>query len=60
MFFESFSAALNMDGHGVYVWSAYFITVAVITMVLILPLRRERTFIRQLQGILKRQKRDKS
>ena len=60
MFFESFSAALNMDGHGVYVWSAYFITVTVISIVLILPLRRERAFIRQQLGILKRQQRDKS
>ncbi|MBE9539161.1 MAG: heme exporter protein CcmD [Proteobacteria bacterium] len=60
MYFDSVSAALHMAGHGVYVWSAYLITVAVVAAVLVLPLRREKAFIRQLQGTLKRQQRDKS
>ena len=60
MYFESVSAALHMAGHGVYVWTAYAITVAVITGLLVLPLRREKAFIRQMQGTLKRQQRDKS
>ena len=60
MYFDSLSAALQMDGHGVYVWSAYFITTVVVATVLILPLRREKAFIKQLQGTLKRQQRDKS
>lgn len=60
MYFDSLSAALQMDGHGIYVWSAYAITAVVLAIVLILPLRREKAFIRQLQGTLKRQQRDKS
>ena len=59
MYFESLSAALQMDGHGVYVWSAYFITLAVVATVLILPVRREKAFLRQLQGNLKRQHRER-
>ncbi len=59
MYFDSVSAALQMDGHGGYVWAAYFITVLVIAIVLILPLRREKAFIRQLHGTQKRQRRDK-
>ncbi len=60
MFFESFSAALHMDGHGVYVWSAYAITVLVVAIVLVLPVRRKNAFVRQLQGTLKRQQRGKN
>jgi len=60
MYFESISAALQMDGHGGYVWSAYAITLVVIGIVLFLPLRREKAFIRQMQGTLRRQQRDKS
>ncbi len=60
MYFESLSAALNMDGHGVYVWSAYVISLVVLAMVLIRPIRREKAFIQQLRGALKRQQRDKT
>ena len=59
MFFESFSAALHMDGHGGYVWSAYAITVLVVAMMLVLPVRREGAIVRQLRATLKRQQRDK-
>ncbi len=59
MYFESFSAALQMGGHGGYVWSAYLITIAVVAAVLIVPKRREKLFIRQLRGAMKRQQRDK-
>jgi heme exporter protein D len=59
MYFDSISAALQMDGHGVYVWSAYFITIAVVATVLILPARREKAFLSELQGILKRQHRER-
>jgi len=60
MYFESLSAALHMDGHGVFVWSAYLITIFVIGCLLILPVRREKLFFQQLQGKLKRQHRDKN
>jgi len=60
MYFESLSAALHMDGHGAFVWSAYLVTIIVIAGLLIVPIRREKLFFRQLKGVLKRQQRDKS
>ena len=48
MYFDSLQALLHMEGHGIYVWMAYLVTVAVITAVLIVPLRRRRQFLVQL------------
>ena len=55
MYFDSFSAALAMDGHGFYVWSANFIAIAAIALILILPKRKERKVLAQLAGELRRQ-----
>ena len=44
-----------MDGHGVYVWTAYIIAVSAIALILILPRRRERKFLRDLAGEIRRQ-----
>lgn len=55
MYFDSFSAALAMDGHGIYVWSAYFIATAAIASILILPKRKERKVLAQLAGEFRRQ-----
>ncbi|HEY7776846.1 MAG TPA: heme exporter protein CcmD [Kineobactrum sp.] len=54
MYFESFSAVLQMDGHGGFVWSAYLITLLVIVYILYAPRRRERRFLRQLEGQVRR------
>lgn len=55
MYFESLSAALAMDGHGAFVWSAYAITAVVLLGMLIAPWRRQRRTLRQLAGQLKRE-----
>lgn len=54
MYFENVEQILHMKGHGAFVWSAYLITTAVVTGVLIAPLRRRRLFLRQMAGELKR------
>ena len=54
MYFDSFEALLTMDGHGAYVWTAYLITIVVIAAILIAPARRQKAFLRQLAGELKR------
>ncbi len=54
MYFESLAAALQMDGHGVFVWSAYLITLGVIAFILYTPKRREKRFLRQLEGQIRR------
>jgi len=55
MYFQSMNDLLYMDGHGAFVWTAYAITIIVIAVILIAPLRRQRGFLRQLAGELRRQ-----
>jgi heme exporter protein D len=55
MYFDSLHALLTMDGHGVYVWSAYLVTFAVVVTVLASPVRRHKRLLRQLAAELKRQ-----
>jgi len=55
MYFDSLEALLHMDGHGAFVWSAYLITCAVLVLLLLAPRRRQRSFLRQMAGELKRQ-----
>ncbi|MGB0765236.1 MAG: heme exporter protein CcmD, partial [Luminiphilus sp.] len=40
MYFDSVTAALNMEGHGAFVWSAYGITFLVLAFMLLQPLLR--------------------
>jgi heme exporter protein D len=54
MYFDSLGAILHMDGHGSYVWSAYLITLIVLALLLLGPRRRQRRFLRQLSGELRR------
>ena len=46
---------LYMDGHGIYVWSAYAITIFVLSAILLLPRRRQARFFKQLAGEVRRQ-----
>ena len=55
MYFDTLNAALYMDGHGAYVWSAYLITALVLAGILVLPLRRQRNFLQRLAGDIRRQ-----
>ena len=55
MYFESLQAVLHMDGHGAFVWAAYAVTLVVIVWLLTAPRRRQRQFLRQLAGELRRQ-----
>ena len=54
MYFDSFQALLTMNGHGIYVWSAYLITIVVIMAVLIAPVRRSNRLLEQLAAELRR------
>ncbi|MFT4614729.1 MAG: heme exporter protein D [Bacteroidia bacterium] len=56
MYFETIDALLHMDGHGVYVWPAYIVTVVVLTCLLVLPMRRQRRLLNEIAGVLKRAK----
>lgn len=54
MYFDSFQAAMAMDGHGVFVWSAYGISVLVLALLLLRPWRQERRVLRELAAQWKR------
>jgi len=54
MYFDSVGAALAMDGHGAFVWSAYAISLLVVLFILVAPRRRQRKFLRQLAAEQKR------
>lgn len=45
MSFSSFSEFLAMGNHGLYVWSAYGISLLVLTINLLLPLRARRNYL---------------
>lgn len=50
MYFDSLATAMQMDGHGVFVWGAYAITVVVIGLMLLVPQRRQRRLLAQYQA----------
>ena len=50
MYFESLSAMWHMDGHGLYVWLAYALTLLPLVIMVWLPLKRIRQHWRWLQA----------
>jgi heme exporter protein CcmD len=50
MQFESFAAALAMDGHGVYVWTVVAVSAAIVTGLLLVPHLASRRFLRTLRS----------
>ncbi len=54
-YFESFSDFASMSGHGPYVWSCYFATIAVFILLAYVPSLRKKAFIKQQQSLLARQ-----
>tara|TARA_R110002110_G_scaffold66978_1_gene183037 strand:+ start:133812 stop:134009 length:198 start_codon:yes stop_codon:yes gene_type:complete len=54
MYFSTLQAALVMDGHGAFVWSAYLITLLVLVAMLVMPLRRRRRHLALLRAQVKR------
>ncbi len=55
MYFDSLQAVLEMDGHGMFVWSAYVVTVIVLVGMVAHPLRRRRRLLRDIGGALRRE-----
>lgn len=56
MYFDSLGAALLMDGHGPYVWSAYLTSLLVLGFLVIYPRRRQRRLLREVRGELRRRR----
>lgn len=47
--FDSLQSFVAMGGHGVYVWSAYFVTIAIMLWLLVQPRVREKQLIKQIK-----------
>ena len=50
MYFDSVRAALEMDGHGAFVWSAYLVSLIVIALLLRAPYRRRRRLLAAIRA----------
>lgn len=46
MYFQTFSEAMTMGGHGSYVWSAYGISCLVVAYLIWAPLAKKKRFFR--------------
>ena len=50
MYFDSLAALWDMDGHGIYVWLAYLLTICPIIVMVWLPTRRLRQHWRWIEA----------
>ncbi len=53
--FDSLAAALEMNGHGGYVWSVYLTAALVVVFLLLGPLLRSRRIVQERRGQLRRE-----
>lgn len=53
--FENLSEFIGMGGHGTYVWSAYLISLLVMTWLVVSPLRRRQAL---MQEVVRQQRRE--
>jgi heme exporter protein D len=54
--FSTFSEFINMDGHGLYVWLAYGIALAIITANILMPILARKALINNLVRRARREK----
>ena len=50
MYFDSIRALIEMDGHGLFVWSAYAISLTVMGVLVIAPYRRQRRLLAAIRA----------
>ena len=55
MYFESFADLLAMGKHGVYVWTAYGIGLAVLVLNVVLPIVARRRYLQDTARRLRRE-----
>jgi heme exporter protein D len=56
---SSLQSFLHMGGYAMYVWPAYFLTLVVLILNVILPIKREGRFFRTLAERKRRQEKSK-
>jgi heme exporter protein D len=55
MYFDSVQALLEMEGHGVYVWSAYGVALTMIIILVASPILKKRRFFIEQRMKLRRE-----
>ena len=55
MYFESFAALLAMGKHGLYVWSAFGFSLAVLVLNVVLPMLARRRYLQDEARRLRRE-----
>lgn len=55
MYFDSFAALLAMGKHGLYVWSAFGFSLAVLALNVALPLLAQRRYLQETARRLRRE-----
>ncbi|MAZ65884.1 MAG: heme exporter protein CcmD [Kangiellaceae bacterium] len=55
MFFESWAEVIHMNGHGVYVWWSFGVTLAVVVGLVVEPKLKQRQLKRELKQYYRRQ-----
>lgn len=50
MYFQSFNELIEMGGHGLYVWSAYIITVIIMIYLIILPFIKKNSIVGEIRS----------
>jgi heme exporter protein D len=59
MQFESLMSFFQMDGHGLYVWLSYVITLVVLALNFVMPRRAQKKILISLQKRILRENSDK-
>ncbi|MCY4043559.1 MAG: heme exporter protein CcmD [Cellvibrionales bacterium] len=49
MKFDSMSALLFMDGHGIYVWTTFLVTFVIFGGLVVIPLLQKRSLLKKLK-----------
>ena len=49
MFFQSLTELWVMDGHGVYVWTCYAVTFAVLIGLVVYPVRKKKSLMKGIK-----------
>lgn len=54
MYFDSFAELLHMDGHGVFVWSAYLLSLFIMLLLFVQPMLRHKRLKQEIRASILR------
>ncbi len=60
MFFESFSAFVDMGGHGFYVWVSYLLALVLFVFNVVVPVLGKKQYLKEQQRRIRREQQMKT